>query len=60
MGLDQAIVSRICLIFHGCLDIEERGICMNHMLSFLSCAFATVAGICFVGGIAVLSSAKGN
>lgn len=31
---------------------------MNTMLSVLSYTFATVAGICFVGGIAVLSGGR--
>lgn len=28
------------------------------LLRVLSCAFATMAGVCFVGGIAVLSGGK--
>lgn len=31
---------------------------MNNMLAFVSYALAAMAGICFVGGIAVLSSGK--
>jgi hypothetical protein len=27
---------------------------MNGALTFLSCAFAAAAGVCFVGGIAIL------
>ncbi len=31
---------------------------MSNMLTFASCALAAMAGICFVGGIAVLSGGK--
>lgn len=33
---------------------------MNTILSFVSYTLAAMAGICFVGGIAVLSSGKEN
>ncbi len=32
---------------------------MRGILSFISYTFAAIAGICFVGGIAVLSGGKG-
>lgn len=31
----------------------------KHFLTVMSCAFAAMAGVCFVGGIAVLSGGKG-
>lgn len=31
---------------------------MNGMLTFVSCTFAAMAGLCFVGGIAVLNGGK--
>lgn len=32
---------------------------MNNLLTFVSCTLAAMAGLCFVGGIAVLSGGKG-
>lgn len=32
---------------------------MNNILTFVSCTLAAMAGLCFVGGIAVLSGGKG-
>ncbi len=32
---------------------------MNRILTFVSYTFATMAGLCFMGGIAVLSGGKG-
>ena len=31
---------------------------MRNMLTFISCTFAAVSGICFVSGIAVLSGGR--
>lgn len=31
---------------------------MNNVLTFVSCTLAAMAGLCFVGGIAVLSGGK--
>ena len=31
---------------------------MNGILAFVSCTLAAMAGVCFVGGIAVLSGGK--
>lgn len=33
---------------------------MHNILSFVTYTLAAMAGICFVGGIAVLSGGKGN
>lgn len=31
---------------------------MNKLLSFISCTFAAISGLCFAGGIAVLTGGK--
>lgn len=31
---------------------------MNHVMTLISCGLAAMAGICFVGGVAVLSGGK--
>lgn len=33
---------------------------MSNAMVFLSCALAAVSGVCFVGGIAVLSGGRGR
>lgn len=31
---------------------------MNNLLSFISCTLAAMAGVCFVGGLAILTGGK--
>lgn len=37
---------------------EERRIIMRNLLAFVSYTLAAMSGICFVGGIAILSTGK--
>ena len=41
------------------MKIEERSITMNGRLALVSYSLATLAGICFVSGLAILASERG-
>ena len=38
--------------------MKGAGIMLNHMRTLLSYTLATMAGICFIGGVAVLSGGR--
>ena len=44
------------IIFQGMS--EERRIIMRNLLAFVSYTLAAISGICFVGGIAILSTGR--
>ena len=39
---------------------KERGIIMRNFLAVVSYTLAAMSGICFAGGIAILSAGKGH
>jgi hypothetical protein len=60
----QGAITTLCSLRQGLKIIifqgmsEERRIIMRNLLAFVSYTLAAMSGICFVGGIAILSTGR--